>query len=300
MWAHPNKRAVSGVVASAGVRPCGQVRVSRWRELAIPAKLPSTSPKVVQHLGFFTYTPPRGADVHWHLNFADVHLFGFGEGALLAQDELQAMEHPTLISVRDAMANSGDEHLAPRTREGAAATPVLVHNVPRLCAFDTAPSEKRPVGLYGNRFASASTDAIAGAVQVLNPPTTSNILAIAAPSPSTGFYSIGQIRGILGAAYAGFRAAVLDSEGPAVLHTGFWGCGAFGGNRHLMTQLQLLAAGLADIAEVHFWFGTPEGEVDMARGVSDLYKALPGSRSVDELIEALVDARYPWGVSDGN
>ncbi len=37
-----------------------------------------------------------------------------------------------------------------------------------------------------------------------------------------------------------------------LIHTGFWGCGAFGGNRTLMVILQALAADLAGVETV-FW-----------------------------------------------
>ncbi len=47
-------------------------------------------------------------------------------------------------------------------------------------------------------------------------------------------------------AYTGFRAAVCESEDrPAIVHTGFWGCGAFGGNRRLMPMLQAMVATVA-------------------------------------------------------
>ena len=48
--------------------------------------------------GYYEYD---GADGIWHVNFADPQLFvAYGSG-LLAQDELQAAEHPMLGSVRE-------------------------------------------------------------------------------------------------------------------------------------------------------------------------------------------------------
>lgn len=44
--------------------------------------------------------------VDWHINFADFHLFGFYEGGLFAQDEMQVAEHPILGSIRDYLRNS--------------------------------------------------------------------------------------------------------------------------------------------------------------------------------------------------
>ena len=48
---------------------------------------------------------------------------------------------------------------------------------------------------------------------------------------------------MLASAYSGFLAARLESAGaPTVVHTGYWGCGAFGRNRELRAMLQVLAA----------------------------------------------------------
>jgi hypothetical protein len=39
----------------------------------------------------------------WHVNFADPQLFVAYGSQLLAQDELQAAEHPLLGSIREAL-----------------------------------------------------------------------------------------------------------------------------------------------------------------------------------------------------
>ncbi len=44
-----------------------------------------------------------------------------------------------------------------------------------------------------------------------------------------------------------------------MIHTGFWGCGAFGGNRVLMTTLQILAAEMAGLERVVFHTGDASG-----------------------------------------
>ncbi len=52
----------------------------------------------------FSYHPSAPGQVEWYVNFADSRLFGFYEGHLFAQDEMQVMEHPCLGSIRDALA----------------------------------------------------------------------------------------------------------------------------------------------------------------------------------------------------
>ncbi len=80
---------------------------------------------------------------------------------------------------------------------------------------------------------------------------------MAAPQATRGDrYSDELVERILRAAFAGFRAAVLAS-GKVTVHKGFWGCGAFGGDRRVMTATQILAPGAAGVEELVFWIATP-------------------------------------------
>jgi Poly (ADP-ribose) glycohydrolase (PARG) len=49
------------------------------------------------------------------------------------------------------------------------------------------------------------------------------------------------------------------------VHTGYWGCGAFGGNRVLMALLQVLAAGSAGLDQLVFHVGDPADETRSRR-----------------------------------
>ena len=83
-----------------------------------------------------------------------------------------------------------------------------------------------------------------------------------------------------------------------VVHTGFWGCGAFGGNRILMTALQTAAAGMAGVDRTVFHTGDPSGD-----GVLGEAKRLLGpgpAMAVGELIRRVHAAGLEWGTSDGN
>ena len=81
---------------------------------------------------------------------------------------------------------------------------------------------------------------------------------MAAPACGNGDYTEQEIAYVLNAAFTGFSAARRESKrfagasSRAVIHTGFWGCGAFGGNRALMTILQAMAADLAGV-DIEFW-----------------------------------------------
>ena len=254
--------------------------------------------------------------MHWHMNFADPHVFGYYGGALLAQDELQVVEHPVLASVKEALcaattttttttpneagaaAEAAAAGLLPLTVDpySGAATPILVQGAPRRVALDTS-------RLYGDLFAQADSTLIDESVRVLDddPPTVSNILALSALQPFVGLYTITQIQQLFETAYTGFRAIVRQSS-PATavtLHTAHWGCGAFGGNKGLVAAIQLLAAGTAGLDRVEYWCGfgsTDRQAVEHGHAVAQLLSG----QAVSEVCELLDSAGYGWGCANEN
>ncbi len=303
-WRDPNKRAV-WQVSGAGAPHTGTLEYACWRPRPLPATVPTPGPFTVVE-GVFDYPPePEARTLSWHLNFADARLFGFYGGPLLAQDELQVLEHPLLGSLRDALDTEGTPG---RTEDPQGRpTPVTVAGVQRRCVFDTRPDPAagRPRSLYGNAFAAALMDTALAAVQRLDPPTVSNILAIAAPSGGFGPYQLDELEGILETAFSGFAAAAQEGArlrgGPVrtFVHTGFWGCGAFGGNRVVMTVIQALAADLAGV-ELVFHGVDPEG-ARTAREAHQRYLDLRnGEDRVPQILEALEAQGFRWGQSDGN
>ena len=113
------------------------------------------------------------------------------------------------------------------------------------------------------------------ATRALVPPTISNILAMAAPAWGNGDYTEQEIAYVLNAAFTGFSAARRESKrfagasSRAVIHTGFWGCGAFGGNRSLMTILQAMAGDLAGV-DIEFWAFDQAGSSNFPRRLPTL------------------------------
>ena len=298
---HPHKQLVHRLACPPERPPSGTLVVTRWAAMALPPDLGPREVALEVAPRFFDYAAAAPGEREWHLNFADAHLFGFYGGALLAQDELQVAEHPSLASLREALVGSD---LPPLTTEGGRPTPVLVRGVERRCEIATDPDDEagRPLGLYGNRFARAAAGVVERAVRVIDPPTISNIIAMEAPSHGRGDYSRGQIERVLATAFTGFRAACLESRGDAaVVHTGFWGCGAYGGNRTLMALLQLAAGRLAGVGRLVFHAVDEEGRRDLERGRKALAaEAAAAGGSVGALVDGLVKRRYTWGESDGN
>jgi hypothetical protein len=128
-FVHPHKQRIAARLLAAPA-PAGDVGVTRWSLEALPVQLPPRWPTVVLREGFFRYDPAdeTPGTMHWQLNFADTHLFGFYAGDLLAQDELQVLEHPVLGAVREWLLADGH---AAYTMEGGEPTPVLVTGAER-------------------------------------------------------------------------------------------------------------------------------------------------------------------------
>ncbi len=119
-------------------------------------------------------------------------------------------------------------------------------------------------------------------------------------------YSRNEIVFVLSSAFTGFRAAVHESRRnvsgnvTVAIHTGYWGCGAYGGNRELMPLLQMVAASCAEVDVLVFHTG---GDNDgYAKGVRTLEEILPADAriSTDDLLASVDSLGYAWGVSDGN
>jgi hypothetical protein len=276
----------------------GTLHVSRWRG-ELPRLVESTKQPALQMVeDIFSYPPEEPGAIDWHLNFADAELFGYYSGPLLAQDEHQVLEHPVLGSLRDALTDLARTRpeLAPRTRDQTGPTPYLVRNAQRCLSFDTIN------GPYGMAFANAGVGRILGATTFLEPPTFSNILAMVAPPGGHGRYERNEIADILRTAFVGFSTCREESGGlRVVVHTGNWGCGAFGGNPVLMAFLQLCAARLAAVDEVvYHTFSSPFSEA-YRQALSRLDEIAPGQTiDTEQLIDRVDAMAFRWGVSDGN
>lgn len=299
---HPHKQLMFDLACPPGARHRGPLELTRWAAAALPATVELAPTVELTRPGHFDYAGP--SDAVWHVNFADPLLFCAYGSRLLAQDELQAVEHPILGALREALIA---EDVPALTDDRGAPTPVLVRGAERRCALSTAPDldAGRPYGLYGNQFARASAEQVRAATRVIDPPTRSNLIAIAAPAYGSGDYMPAQIAKIAVTAYTGFAAAVAESHRswpgvPVEVRTGFWGCGAFGGNRHAMTLLQLLAARLAGVARLVFYVSDHAGLAAYRTGAAHLAQVLhaPGE-PLRDVLERVADLDYAWGASDG-
>jgi hypothetical protein len=286
------------------------IQVTRWPKTAPTGPVVLSPMPVELRPDFYDYQPAADpqAMLEWHVNFADPNLFyGYSSG-LFAQDEMQVAEHPLLASVRQALL---DRRLEVRANGHNGAAPVLVRNVERRLSIATHPDPAagRPHGLYGNRFATAPADAVRKAARRIDPPTFSNIIAMAAPAGGFGAYMPQQIDGIFLTAHTAFAAAVHEStQGGAnplqtLIHTGFWGCGAFGGNRHMMIILQAMAARTAGVCRLVLHVGDNHG-IESARHALEIVENLVQTNGPmpdhTPLIDAIARLGLRWGNNDGH
>lgn len=307
---HPHKEMLFGIAYPPGNAPAGTLEVTRWRgEVVEPIGLaPTLAGEVIPN--YYDYRPrsDSAASVTWHVNFADPRLFVAYGSRLFAQDEMQVAEHPLLGSVREALVARG---LPALTIDDTGPTPVLVSNVERRIevATNADVAAGRPCGLYGNRFAGAPAETIRRATKVIDPPTITHLIAMAAPGYGSGEYTARDIAEVFTTASTAFAAArressrIAGADATTTIHSGFWGCGAFGGNRHLMIALQALAARAAKIDRLVMHTGDVHGEKDARKGleVADMLALRCGPEcTLSKLVDRCVLLGYRWGVSDGN
>lgn len=297
-WAYPATKA------------SGTVDVTRWQELVDePLNLPETLEAAV-FPNYYDYVrvDPSPAAMEWHVNFADPRLFIAYGSPLFAQDEIQVAEHPLLACVREAMVS---RKIPAVTRDAQGATPVLVRNVERRLSIQTHPDAAagRPQGMYGNAFARTPLDIVRQATTRIDPPTFSNIIAMAAPAGGAGEYTDNEIRSIFATAYTGFAAArsetiaAVGNSARTIVHTGFWGCGAFGGNRTIMIVLQALAARAAGVTELVLHTGDATGARQAEESLElaeNLAFRCGTPTTLDNLVGRVGMLGLRWGVSDGN
>jgi hypothetical protein len=300
---HRNKQIVFSLAFPPGSTANGTIEFTRWDAMLLPLTISwnGEQPTFEPREDLFDYAPPRDpSTIEWHLNFANEDLFTAYSGSLFAQDEMQVTEHPALGSLREALLT---ERFVPLTVGGGRPTPALIKGVERRVSIATEPNaaEGRPYGLYGNNFASAKEDALRAASRVIDPPTVSNILAMEAPSYGSGRYTLDQIHFIVTTAYTGFSAARLESAPDrCLIHTGFWGCGAYGGHRVLMALLQMVAACLSRIDVLVFHTHQQAGSKAFA-AARDIFEREVGDqeKGVNALLDRIEAMGFEWGVSDG-
>lgn len=294
-WSDSNKAFAANLIPVNPSDLKGDIVFKVWPEAGLPQKITGECGFEVRG-EFFDYS---GDEQHfdWYLNFADPDLFGFYNSSLMAQDELQVFEHPVLAHLREKLLSL--DFYPETTDDNKRPTPVTVKGAYRICSVDTQPDDDG-YSIYGNAFSQASKEILRERVTPITPPTKGNILAIASLPGRKSFYTKKQIEDILIIAFTGFSAAEQESDKTQKtrVNSGFWGCGAYGGNRTIMTILQLVAASMVGV-ELRYWTGDSPG-AEVAKDAYGIYRNILKSDNTKDIINTLVEMKFDWGVSDGN
>lgn len=307
---HANKTVLYEIACPPECIHGGRIEVSRWAQMEFPIQVSAVNAtKLEPRADVFDYEAPAPGFTDWHLNFSNADLFCAYGAAAFAQDEIQVAEHPALASLREALIA---EHCSIQTIERNNPTPILIRGVERRCAVSTDE-------IYGRKFARAKREEVANAIRRIQPPTQTNIIAMEAPVGGFGKYTLREIELILTTAFTGFAAARNECpDTKTAVHTGFWGCGAYGGNRILMALLQILAARLAGIERLVFHAVNSVGEsvfseaskkldkVIAPDGGGILSRSLPQKSEKDQpvrlndVLQRIEGLGFMWGEGDGN
>src|SRR5687768_6263258 len=98
VFRHPHKAAPFQGASPGGAGASGTIDVTRWAaHLPSTLELPAGQATEVRP-AFSDYFPgiDDAAGLEWHVNFADPRVFAAYGSGLLAQDEMQVVEHPLL------------------------------------------------------------------------------------------------------------------------------------------------------------------------------------------------------------
>jgi len=316
---HPFKKLVYEIACPKDSVHSGKIAFTRYKAIPLSTPFPSSSSNTefVMQQDVFNYVPNKDPNtVEWYVNFADTNLFVAYGGSLFAQDEMQGAEHPSLGHLKEALVSmcKSDPNFNPLTRENNRPLPCLIRGVERRCCVSTDKNEKegRPFGLYGNNFTRFGENAVRLATQRIDPPTITNIIAMACLGNGNGAYDMSQIVDTFTNAFTSFTAARIESnfavngetygnnKPKVVIHTGNWGTGAFGGNRELMAIIQMAAAQLAKVDKLVYHTFNNEGTKGYQKGYKIYKDELQNQLNIKEFLQKLESYKFEWGVSDGN
>ena len=277
-----------------------QIKISRCcKDDDFDDSLPSALelPQIITDDRYFKY---EDCEEDFFMNFADRLLFGFYDADNFAQDEIQTLEMPLLASCMLYLDEKNLPLLKPVTKENKKPTPYIFEGVPYWLRINLSYNGQN---LYGRNFRNASKDLLEKAVQVVQEEKLVNIIAARAPACGSGQYTKAQLAEFLESAYCAFRGAVLcnaaDSDGseskPVRIHTGNWGCGAFGNNLTVSYLVQLIAGSFAKTGTLIFH--APD-KPTLQKAI-DLISTLPSKLTFSQAVDFLFEQKLCWNESDG-
>ena len=279
----------------------GIVKISRWSfdtERKSPLDFEKHDLDIQNVSDFFSYEEGKEDEKIWWLNFADENLFGYYGSDLFAQDEIQTFEHPLLGSVMEYLDAEKIPEMPSKTKEKTRSTPYLIENIPYWIKVNVNPTLKNGEkgNIYGWKFSQSSREDISCGISIIERDWKNNIIAMAAPCGGKGNYSQSELIRLMETVLVAFGAAVktanLERYTKTIIHTGNWGCGAFGNNKELIYLSQIIAASLVGVDTLIF-HGADSDILEEAKNKFHIFQE-------KNLILFLENQNYRWENSDGN
>ncbi|MES2272599.1 MAG: hypothetical protein V4487_00205 [Chlamydiota bacterium] len=212
------------------------------------------APVVLAQPGTFFYPP---GEHHWTANFGDQNVFFGCLGPLLAQDEQQVLEHPALSHFY-SLIKKNEQHMniRPFVHLSASGDALLIEGAKRYGELDTSTPIEGLGNIYGNHFARASEAQINQALLRFEQIQESKLFVFCAPNISANLegqpYQEDTLRELFLSAFTAFKA-IGHKDPNAIIHTGNWGCGAFGNDPKTVALLQLAAAHFSGIRRLEYY-----------------------------------------------
>lgn len=244
-------------------------------------------------LGHYDYPQSGPGERIFHVNFSDPVLFRYWWTGLLAQDEVQVVEHPQLAAWQRILSQQDQDLTRLHTNQQEV---VLVLGVPRLGVLDTR-------FIYGAEFWDTPND-------ILKMNSTpgfqgrTDLIAMAAkpvrPEMAGQIYRRQDIEHHLKTVLTAFLAARHESLGrELIIHTGNWGCGAFGNNPVMIAMLQIFAASAAGVDELVYKTDLQLSDAAKARILVNEFFAGDTAKTPAAFLDYVERLGFTYGVGNG-
>ena len=268
-----------------------------------PSKLPDidlnepSEPRthLILHKDVFDYTP-KGPNHYW-ADFGDPQPFQYVSDKHFAQEEILAVMHPATFHI--------DQYLKTQHKNQALhpGQILLVEGAYQYGSIETK-------DLYGQQFSEANADTLTRAC-TWTPPNAQhpdNIFVMCAPHAGIRLedpYDLDDLTEIFTTAYTAF-SAIVKKNPEASIHTGNWGCGAFGGNPKVMGILQIAAAHFANVKQLHYYPLAHSEKIHQAldqfatikRVFKEQQVAITPSAFLKLLADSAEELKLIWGVGN--
>lgn len=238
-----------------------------------------------KNTGTYSYPQNMGDDQHWTANFSSGRLFSNCQKSSLAEDELQALEHPALAHLKAAVDTLGSLKFL----KGNEA--VLITGACRYGELDVISPCQSNRSLWGENFAAESQEEIKLKLKVFDSPVRSNIFSIAAPTINENilgqFYRMNHLKKLLFRSIAAFSAIKFEFPTKKIIvHTGNWGL-SLGHSPKVATLIQIAAAAFSGIDKIEYHPGQKEQEFDQGIKLLEDIKNTNPEMSVKEFLDLL-------------